>query len=132
MQKQIEIFDPAMCCSTGVCGTNVDPKLIQAAADVETLKKEGVTVKRFNLSQDLDAFAGNNTVKALLAAHGTDILPVTLVDGVVCKEGEYATIDEMRGWLKSHVRPSIKRASFKSFEVKQNHGGCCGNDSSCC
>jgi len=28
--KTIEIFDPAMCCSSGVCGPSVDPKLVRS------------------------------------------------------------------------------------------------------
>lgn len=131
--KQIEIFDPALCCSTGVCGTSVDPKLVQAAADIEALKKQGISVKRYNLAQDLDAFAGNATVKSMLAAHGTDILPITLVDGVVCKDREYPTITEFQEWVKGSKLPvSVQRPSFRSIEVKPNKGGCCGNDSSCC
>ena len=27
--NKIEIFDPAMCCSTGVCGPSVDPELTE-------------------------------------------------------------------------------------------------------
>lgn len=131
--KQIEIFDPALCCSTGVCGTSVDPKLVQAAADVEALKEQGVSVKRFNLAQDLDAFAGNDTVKSLLAAHGTDILPVTLVNGEVYKEREYPTMAEFQEWIKSEELPaSVQRSSIRSIKVKPKKGGCCGNDSSCC
>lgn len=38
--KKIEIFDPAMCCSTGVCGPSVNPELIRVAAVVENLKKK--------------------------------------------------------------------------------------------
>ncbi len=30
----IEVFDPAMCCSTGVCGPQVDPDLARFAADL--------------------------------------------------------------------------------------------------
>ncbi|MCH1638906.1 arsenite efflux transporter metallochaperone ArsD [Paenibacillus timonensis] len=131
--KQIEIFDPALCCSTGVCGPSVDSKLVQAAADVEALKKQGVFVKRYNLSQDLDAFAGNATVKSLLAAHGTDILPITLVDGKVCKERDYPVMSEFREWLESEKLPaSVQRSSFRSIEIKPNQGSCCGNDSTCC
>ena len=32
--KKIEIFDPAMCCSTGVCGPGVDPELLRMATMV--------------------------------------------------------------------------------------------------
>ena len=36
--KKIEIFDPAMCCPTGLCGTNINPELMRIAVVVETLK----------------------------------------------------------------------------------------------
>lgn len=31
----IEIFEPALCCSTGVCGPEVDESLVRFAADVD-------------------------------------------------------------------------------------------------
>ena len=40
--KKIEIFDPAMCCPTGLCGTNINPELMRVAVVVETLKRQGV------------------------------------------------------------------------------------------
>lgn len=135
--KKVEIFDPALCCSTGVCGPSVDPKLVQAAVDLEALKKQGVTVNRYNLAQDLDAFAGNEAVKALLAAKGTDVLPVTVFNGEVVKESEYPTADELAAWLDGDQRPaSVRRPSFKAIAVKQvrnGDGGCCGGSGgSCC
>jgi len=57
MQK-IQVFDPPMCCSTGVCGLEVDPALVRFAADLEWLKESGVDVERFNLSQEPAAFVG--------------------------------------------------------------------------
>ena len=38
--KKIEIFDPAMCCPTGLCGTNINPELMRIAVVVETLKRQ--------------------------------------------------------------------------------------------
>ena len=51
-----------MCCSTGVCGPQVDPALVRFAADLEWLKANGVEVERFNLSQEPAAFVGNPVV----------------------------------------------------------------------
>ena len=59
----IEVFDPPMCCSTGVCGTSVDPLLAAFAADVEWLAAQGVTVARHNLSQDPQPFVSNTQTK---------------------------------------------------------------------
>jgi hypothetical protein len=32
---KLEVYDPAMCCSTGVCGPEVDPALVTFAADLK-------------------------------------------------------------------------------------------------
>lgn len=37
--KTIEIFDPAMCCPTGLCGPNINPDLMRIAAAASTLAK---------------------------------------------------------------------------------------------
>lgn len=39
--KKLEVFDPALCCSTGVCGTDIDQALVNFATDVDWLKKQG-------------------------------------------------------------------------------------------
>jgi Arsenical resistance operon protein ArsD len=85
----IQVFDPAMCCSTGVCGPSVDPALPRFAADLEWLKSKGVRVERFNLAQDVGAFTGNPIVKATLNSQGTKCLPLILVDGELVTQGEY-------------------------------------------
>ncbi len=36
--KTLTVFDPAMCCSTGVCGSDVDQVLVDFSADVQWLK----------------------------------------------------------------------------------------------
>jgi hypothetical protein len=38
MTTTLCVFDPAMCCSTGVCGPSVDPELARFAADLDWLK----------------------------------------------------------------------------------------------
>ena len=43
--KRIEIFDPAMCCPTGLCGPNINPDLMRIAAVLETLKRQGIVVE---------------------------------------------------------------------------------------
>jgi hypothetical protein len=85
----MDVYDPAMCCSTGVCGPAPDPFLPRFAADLEWLASQGVDVRRHNLSQEPAAFAGNESVKASLAADGTDCLPMILVNGEVMSKGKY-------------------------------------------
>jgi len=87
--KRLEIYDPAMCCSTGVCGPDVDSKLVQFAADVKWLQEQGVEVRRFNLSQSPAAFVENEKVKQALTEKGEAALPLMLVDGQVIASGQY-------------------------------------------
>jgi len=88
MSVTIRVFDPAMCCSTGVCGPSVDPELARFAADVDWLQKHGVTVERFNLSQQPGAFAETPAVKEALG-RGTQVLPLVLVGDRIAVEGAY-------------------------------------------
>ena len=39
-RKEIKIYDPALCCPTGLCGVNIDPELMRIAVVIETLKKK--------------------------------------------------------------------------------------------
>jgi hypothetical protein len=93
--KRLEIYDPAMCCSTGVCGPDVDPKLVQFAADVKWLQEQGVQVARFNLSQNPAAFVQNELVKTALTEKGEAALPLVLLDGQVLAEGRYPERDQL-------------------------------------
>lgn len=88
MSIDIQVFDPAMCCSTGVCGPSVDPELARFAADVEWIQAQGVTVERFNLSQQPAAFANTPAVKEALA-RGVEVLPLVLVGDRIAVEGAY-------------------------------------------
>jgi hypothetical protein len=93
--KKIEIFDPAMCCSTGVCGPSVDPELIRISVAVNNLKNKGIDVTRYNLASEPDAFANNGVISQLLTDKGPDVLPVTLVDGKVVKKKSHLTNEEL-------------------------------------
>ncbi len=91
---KLEVFDPPMCCSSGVCGPGVDPKLPRFAADLEWLKNQGVAVKRYNLAQQPMAFADNEAVRSALA-QDENCLPLVLVDGKVVSRGKYPRRDEL-------------------------------------
>ena len=94
----VHVFDPAMCCSTGVCGPSVDPRLVRFAADLDWLKSQGVSVERFNLSQEPGAFAENAAVKDALEVAGEAALPLVQVDGEVKSRGVYPSRDELAAW----------------------------------
>jgi hypothetical protein len=87
--KTIEIFDPPMCCSTGVCGPSIDPVLPRFVADLHWLANQGVSVTRYNLAQEPQAFAVNAIVKAALTSNGNACLPLILVNGQIASQGVY-------------------------------------------
>jgi AhpD family alkylhydroperoxidase len=92
---KIEVYDPPMCCSTGVCGPAIDPVLPRFAADLEWLKGQGVQVYRYNLAQQPRAFAENEAVKDALAEGENQCLPLILVDGRIVSRGVYPTREEL-------------------------------------
>ncbi len=129
MSVTIRVFDPAMCCSTGVCGPSVDPELARFAADVEWLQKQGVAVERFNLSQQPGAFASTPAVKEALA-RGTEVLPLVLVGDRIAVEGAYPS----RETLAALAGVVVKKLAVAPAEST----ACCGpstgakSKTSCC
>ena len=93
--KKVEVFDPPMCCSTGVCGPKVDPALVRFAADLHWLANQRVAVERYNLAQQPQAFAASPVVKSALKEHGNECLPLILLDGAIISEGSYPTREEL-------------------------------------
>ena len=96
--KKIQIFDPALCCSTGVCGVDVDQALVSFSADVEWARQNGAQIERFNLAHQPMAFADNPAVKAFLVRSGQEALPLILVDGEVALAGRYPSRAELTRW----------------------------------
>jgi AhpD family alkylhydroperoxidase len=107
--SKVQVFDPPMCCSTGVCGPEVDPALVRFAADLEWLKENGVEVERFNLSQQPAAFVGNPVVSQAIRGRD-DGLPLLLVDGKIAAQGSYPArevLAELAGVALPASAPSI-------------------------
>ena len=122
MASKIQIFDPAMCCSSGVCGRSVDEALVAFANDVEWLKENGVEVERNNLAQNPTAFVDNPQVKAALESHGADGLPFIFVDDKLVRVGAYPVRDQL-----------AKLLDINACGPEQGGSKCCpGGKSSCC
>ena len=98
MMKKIEIFDPAMCCPTGLCGTNISTELMRIAVVIETLKKQGITITRHNLRDEPQVYVTNQVVNDYLQKYGAEALPITLVDGEVAVSETYPTTRQMSEW----------------------------------
>jgi hypothetical protein len=114
--KTIQVYDPAMCCSSGVCGVDVDQQLIDFAADVEWAKKNGAQIERINLAQRPMDFANNKQVKDFLDRSGAEALPLILVDGEVALAGRYPNRLELSRWCG---------LAQSDLEIKKVEG-CCG------
>ena len=108
---KLQVFDPAMCCSTGVCGPSVNPALPQLAADLQWLKDLGVEVERFNLAQRPAAFRDNAAVRATLAQEGVACLPLFRVDDVTVSKGVYPTRMQLAEWAGLMVPPAAQANS---------------------
>jgi hypothetical protein len=117
----IRVFDPALCCSTGVCSTTVDPDLARFAADLDWLQKQGVTVERFNLAQQPGAFVQYDAVKDALTTRGNDCLPMVLLDDRIAVEGSYPSRETLAALAGVVVR--------KLDVAPAASGGCCGSSS---
>jgi len=120
--KKIEIFDPAMCCSTGVCGPSIDPELMRIAATINALKEKGIVIQRYGLSTDTQHFISTKVISDILQEQGAVVLPVTLVDGKVAKTKMYPTNEELSTWL------DIKVVTNRPLR----QGGCDCGTKGCC
>ena len=102
--KTIKIFDPALCCPTGVCGPNVDPELTRVASAIFILEKKGFPISRYNLANDPAAFVEHIEVNQVLHEKGPEALPLVMVDGKVEKVGSYPSNEEFASWLGVEVK----------------------------
>ena len=132
----IRVFDPAMCCPTGVCGPAIDPQLVRFAADLDWLKNQGVSVERFNLSQQPAAFAADAAVNAALESRGEASLPLVKVNGDVKSSGSYPSRDTLAAWAGIEApapvsqRPEAKSASCCA--PGKDEGQSLSSSSGCC
>lgn len=93
--KTMIIYEPAMCCETGICGVGVDPELIRLSAVINNLKRSGITIKRYNLNSFPQEFIDNIEINKLINSDGVDALPATVVDGKIVKTKKYPTNAEI-------------------------------------
>jgi arsenite-transporting ATPase len=94
----VEVFEPALCCATGVCGEDVDQGLVTFSADMDFVRSQGGNVRRYNLASEPLAFAGNEAVKGFLQVAGSKGLPLVLVDGVTAMTGGYPDRAQLAEW----------------------------------
>ncbi len=132
----IRVFEPALCCNSGVCGPDLDQSLVDFTADLNHLQSQGADIERHNLANDPTAFATDDTVRAFLQLAGSDGLPLTLVDGVTVMTGTYpsrAQLERFAG-LGAAAVPVVPDGAvgLAVLEAEPDAGGCaCGPDGCC-
>jgi hypothetical protein len=123
----IEVFDPPMCCSSGVCGPQVDPLVAAFAADVDWLASQGVIVTRYNLAQEPEAFVMNPIVQDVLQREGDACLPLVVVNGEIAGRGAYPRRDEL-----ARLAGLTASASRTKPLIRVSASGGCTPGSGCC
>lgn len=104
--QTITVYDPPMCCSTGVCGLEVDPKLAQFAGDLDWLKERGVRVERINLAQEPGRFVENAAVNEILDRSGGDDLPAIIIGNTLVANGRYPGREELASFVGLSPKPT--------------------------
>ncbi len=127
----LQVFDKPLCCSSGVCGPDVDPALVMFSADLQWLERQGVQVQRINPAHQPALFAASELVREELKNHGSNCLPVVVVNDSVVSRGVFPSRSQLAGWT------GITLASLPELPVTTT--GCCGDadgtprsSSSCC
>ena len=140
--KKMCIYEPALCCETGLCGVNVDPELLRISTALNTLKNEGVVIERYNLNNAPMEVVKSSIVNQYVNEKGVDGLPVVTVDGEIVLAGRYPANDEILTLLDLPAELLLPKGAASCCcdtdcteiccepEETDNNGCCCG--SSCC
>ncbi|ACL19248.1 Arsenical resistance operon trans-acting repressor ArsD [Desulfitobacterium hafniense DCB-2] len=128
--KKMQLFEPAMCCPTGICGVGVDPELLRISAVLNALKNNGFEVDRFNLTSAPMEFIKNKAINDLLSSKGVDALPAALLDGKIIITGRYPSNEE----FSQHLNIPVSQLSEpkKLLNTLPKNPGCGCPDGDCC
>jgi hypothetical protein len=124
--KKMILYEPAMCCPTGLCGVGINPELLRISTVLANLKKHGIQVERYNLTNAPQEFMKNAEVHQLLSK-GAGILPVVVLDGKAVITGRYPSNDELISMLNV---PGGYLGEKKA--APENSGGCGCSGGKCC
>lgn len=129
----VHVYEPALCCNTGVCGEDVDQRLVEFSADLDHLTDQGADIARHNLANDPLAFASQDSVRSFLEVAGSEGLPLTTVDGLTVLTGTYPSRDQLLRY--TGLTPTLTQAPVTApagaseLTVADNTGcgptGCC-------
>jgi hypothetical protein len=95
----VELFDPPMCCPTGLCGPTLDQTLLDVSDMIRTLQAGGHQVERYQMTSHPYKFINNPDVMRLVREKQMAALPITVVGGQIIKSGAYPTLAEVQPHL---------------------------------
>jgi len=101
-QMIVEIFEPSMCCASGMCGPEPDADVLainQVALEIETNHSGKARMQRYLLNQAPQEFAKRAAIMKLLQDNGVAVLPITCINGEVVKKGKYPALAEILAYL---------------------------------
>ena len=96
----IEIFDPPMCCPTGLCGPTIDQELLDISEMFHHLQDQGYRIERYQMTTHPGKFTGNPAVMQLIREKQMAALPITIIRGNVVADGYYLKRNEIFGYIK--------------------------------
>jgi hypothetical protein len=128
--KTMQIYEPAMCCSTGLCGVSVDPELLRISTILNSLNKNGVNVERFNLSNSPQVFVTNKAVNNYIKANGVEGLPIAVIEDEIVITGRYPSNDEFLKLLE--IPMSFLGEQKPESGNTEKSEGCCCSGGCCC
>ena len=126
----LQVFDKPLCCSSGVCGPDVDPALVAFSADLQWLDQQGVQVQRINPAHQPSLFVASELVRGELKKHGNGCLPLIVVNNAVVSRSVLPNRSQLASWT------GITLSSLPELPVMKT--SCCGEtekttgSSSCC
>lgn len=128
--KNMSIFEPAMCCSTGLCGVSVDPELLRISTVINALGKHDIKVERYNLTSAPMEFVTNTAINQLVNEKGIDELPAIVFDGKIVITGRYPSNEEIAKMLE--VPAAFLTEELKTVRVTPKKVGGCGCEGGKC
>lgn len=121
--SKLVIYDPAMCCPSGMCGVSIDSEIVRVATVLHAFRKHGVEVKRFNLTSNPMEFMNQQQVNKYINEQGVGCLPIVVLNDKVVLVGRYPSNQDMCEYvgLSEGVIPKRKTQVTEKTEDCDNH-----------
>lgn len=99
-KTDVEIFDPPMCCPTGLCGPSIDQQLLDVSEMLHQLGVDGLRVERYQMTTHPGKFTANPEVMQLIREKQMAALPITIFRGEIVAVGYYPKLSDVQSYIK--------------------------------